>query len=106
LAQKNIVKFHDIKDWWTICYGHMTFKEENISLLEIAEHFLPPEPWEESTFKTWMHEVKEETGLKGKDLFMPIRRALTGQDHGPELKDLILLMGRPKVVNRLQTARA
>ncbi|HUX79883.1 MAG TPA: glutamate--tRNA ligase, partial [Alphaproteobacteria bacterium] len=47
LAQKNIVKFHDIKDWWTICYGHMTFKEENISLLEIAEHFLPPEPWEE-----------------------------------------------------------
>lgn len=106
LVQKNISKFHDIKEWWTICYGHKTFGEENVSLLEVAEHFLPPEPWDESTFKSWMNEVKEETGLKGKDLFMPIRRALTGQEHGPELKDLILLMGRPKVLNRLQTARA
>jgi glutamyl-tRNA synthetase len=106
LVQKNISKFHDIKEWWTICYGHKTFGEENVSLLEVAEHFLPPEPWDESTFKSWMSEVKEETGLKGKDLFMPIRRALTGQEHGPELKDLILLMGRPKVLNRLQTARA
>ena len=53
----------------------------------------------------WMR-LKQETGLKGKELFMPIRRALTGQEHGPELKDLILLMGRLKVLNRLQTARA
>jgi glutamyl-tRNA synthetase len=106
LVQKNISKFHDVKEWWTICYGHKTFGEENISLLEVAEHFLPPEPWDEYTFKTWMNEVKAETDLKGKDLFMPIRRALTGQDHGPELKDLILLMGRSKVLNRLQTARA
>ena len=66
LVQKNITKFHDIKEWWTICYGHKTFGEENMSLLEVAEHFLPPEPWDESTFQTWMNEVKEETGLKRK----------------------------------------
>ncbi len=105
LVQQNITKFHDIKDWWTICYGHKAFAIENKSLLEVAEHHLPPEPWEELTFKTWIDNVKEETGLKGKDLFMPIRRALTGKEHGPELKDLILLMGRPKVLHRLQTAR-
>lgn len=106
LIQKNITKFHDVKEWWAICYGHKTFPEDNVHLLEVAEHHLPHEPWDENTFKAWMHEVKEETGLKGKDLFMPIRRALTGQEHGPELKDLILLMGRPKILNRLQTARA
>ncbi len=105
LIQKNLDKFHDLKEWWIICYGHKSFREENKNLLEIAEHFLPPEPWDEDTFKTWMNEVREETGLKGKDLFMPIRRALTGQEHGPELKDLILVMGRPKILNRLQTAR-
>jgi len=106
LVQKNITKFQDIKEWWTICYGHKAFAEENKSLLETAEYSLPPEPWDESTFKSWMDNVKEETDLKGKDLFMPIRRALTGKEHGPELKDLILLMGRPKVLNRLQSARA
>lgn len=104
LIQKNIAKFQDVKEWWHICYGHKSFAEENKTLLEVAQHFLPPEPWDDSTFGLWMHQVKEETGLKGKDLYMPIRRALTGQDHGPELKDLILLMGRSKVFNRLQTA--
>lgn len=106
LIQKNITRFQDVKKWWTICNGHKSFKEDNKSLLETAEHFLPSEPWDENTFKAWMDDVKQDTGLKGKDLFMPIRKALTGEEHGPELKDLILLMGRPKVLNRLQTARA
>lgn len=106
LVQKNIMKFRDVKEWWAICYGHKTFSEGNILLLEAAERFLPLEPWDEATFKNWMDQVKEETGFKGKDLFMPIRRALTGQDHGPELKELILLMGRPKILHQLQTARA
>ena len=105
LIQKNIRRFQDVKEWWSICYGHRSFREENKSLLEIAEHYLPPIPWDESTFKTWMNEVKAVTELQGKKLFMPIRQALTGQEHGPELKDLILLMGRSKVLHRLQTAR-
>lgn len=105
LVQKNITRLQDIKEWITICYGHKSFKEENKSLLESAEHLLPTEPWDNATFKTWMEDVKQETGCKGKDLYMPIRRALTGQEHGPELKDLILVMGRSKVLNRLQSAR-
>jgi glutamyl-tRNA synthetase len=105
LVQKNIGKFSECKEWATICYGHKAYLTENISLLEVAEQTLPLEPWDESTFKAWMDEVKQETGLKGKDLFMPIRQALTGQEHGPELKDLILLMGRSKVLSRLQSAR-
>ena len=106
LIQKNTEKFHDTKEWWDICYGHKSFSAENKGFLDVAIHALPPEPWDDSTFKTWIADVKAETGFKGKELFMPLRRALTGKEHGPELKDLILLMGRPKVLQRLENASA
>jgi glutamyl-tRNA synthetase len=46
--------------------------------------------------------VKEKTGASGKSLFMPLRLALTAQSHGPELKYLLPLMGRDKVLSRLK----
>lgn len=105
LAQQNIQKLEDVKEWWEICYGPQVYSEANTALLEAAETCLPPAPWEETTFKTWADQIKHATGLKGKDLFIPLRRALTGQTHGPELKDLILVMGRIQVLKRLQAAR-
>jgi glutamyl-tRNA synthetase len=45
--------------------------------------------------------VKEKTGAKGKALFMPLRQALTGLDHGPELAALLPLIGRDKALRRL-----
>ena len=46
--------------------------------------------------------VQKETGVKGKQLFMPIRVAVTGQTHGPELPNTIALLGRDKVLSRLK----
>jgi glutamyl-tRNA synthetase len=66
-----------------------------------AAALLPAAPWDETTWKSWTDAVKTETGRKGKDLFMPLRRALTGMDHGPELAVLLPLIGRDKVLNRL-----
>lgn len=63
---------------------------------------LPPEPWDATTWKTWTDAIKAATGRKGKDLFMPLRLALTGRDHGPELAQLLPLIGREKVVDRLR----
>jgi glutamyl-tRNA synthetase len=45
--------------------------------------------------------VKAETGRKGKALFMPLRLALTGLDHGPELASLLPLIGRERALERL-----
>jgi glutamyl-tRNA synthetase len=45
--------------------------------------------------------VKEQTGAKGKGLFMPLRRALTGMDHGPEMGPLLPLIGHEKASRRL-----
>jgi nondiscriminating glutamyl-tRNA synthetase len=46
--------------------------------------------------------VQKSTGFKGKQLFMPIRAALTGQTHGPDLNQSIALLGKQKVINRLR----
>ncbi|QAY67834.1 glutamate--tRNA ligase [Paenibacillus protaetiae] len=50
--------------------------------------------------------VQKETGFKGKQLFMPIRAALTGQTHGPDLNQSIVLLGRDKVISRLKSRLA
>ncbi len=54
------------------------------------------------SIKDAIKQVQKETGCKGKALFMPIRAALTGQTHGPDLNQSIVLLGKAKVLNRLQ----
>jgi glutamyl-tRNA synthetase len=46
--------------------------------------------------------VKEKTGRKGKELFMPLRLALTGREHGPEMKTVFALLGRDRAEKRLR----
>jgi glutamyl-tRNA synthetase len=66
-----------------------------------AAKSLPSEPWDSSTWKTWTDALKLVSGRKGKQLFMPLRLALTGLDHGPELATLLPLIGRQKAMDRL-----
>jgi glutamyl-tRNA synthetase len=61
---------------------------------------LPPEPWDHETWKAWTDRVKQESGRKGRALFMPLRLALTGRSSGPELADLLPLMGRERILAR------
>ena len=55
-------------------------------------------------WKTLTGALKERTGRKGPDLFKPLRHALTGSAHGPELAPLLLLMGGARVIARLEHA--
>ena len=57
--------------------------------------------WDGTTWKSWTEAVKVATGRKGKALFMPLRLALTGLDHGPELAQLLPLIGRDRALERL-----
>ena len=63
---------------------------------------LPPEPWNEETWGAWTKAVAAETGAKGRGLFHPLRLALTGLEHGPELKKLLPLIGRDRTLARLK----
>ena len=57
------------------------------------------EPWRELT-----SELKATTGKKGRELFHPLRLALTGRESGPEMAGLIARMGRDRAVQRLEAA--
>ena len=67
-----------------------------------AAMLLPPEPWDEGTWQAWTAALGAATGAKGRALYHPLRLALTGADHGPELKKLLPLIGRAKALARLK----
>ena len=58
--------------------------------------------WEPELIKELIKEVGVELGIKGKDLFMPIRIAVSGMAHGPELPDTIYLLGKEKIIKKLE----
>jgi glutamyl-tRNA synthetase len=100
-VRPNLTRLADIRDWWVVANGPVTPAIDDADFIARAAALLPAAPWDETTWKSWTDAVKTETGRKGKDLFMPLRRALTGMDHGPELAVLLPLIGRDKVLNRL-----
>jgi len=58
-----------------------------------------------SDWKAWVNMVKQQTGKKGKDLFMPLRVALSGALHGPEMSRIVAFLGRDGIAERLEFAR-
>lgn len=91
----------EAKEWWDVAYGTLTPTVQDNELLASAVTVLPAGPWDSTTFGAWTAAVKEKTGKSGKQLFMPLRLALTGREHGPEMRDLLPLMDRSKVEARL-----
>ncbi|MFL5157776.1 MAG: glutamate--tRNA ligase, partial [Microvirga sp.] len=81
--------------------GPVTPVIEDKAFIEAATNVLPPTPWDAATWKAWTEAVKTATGVKGKALFMPLRLALTGLDHGPELGALLPLIGPERAKARL-----
>lgn len=100
-VRPNLEKLADIKSWWDVTHNPVNADIADTAFTEAAAEVLPPAPWNETTFNTWINAVKEKTGKKGKELFMPIRIALTGMEHGPELPVLLPLLGPEKVKDRL-----
>ncbi|MCL7998192.1 glutamate--tRNA ligase [Brucella sp. 21LCYQ03] len=101
----NLERFNDAAHWWQIITGNLPEKpelsEEDQAFVKEAFTLLPAEPWDKQTWKVWTDAVKAATGRKGKTLFMPLRLALTGQLHGPELADLLVLIGHERTKSRL-----
>lgn len=105
-VRANLQTVDDIKVWESICHKELTPVIEDADLTAKAAELLPTEPWTEDTFGLWMNDVKAQTGKKGKDLFHPVRKALTGLDNGPELKVLLPLIGYERAVKRLKGQKA
>ena len=97
----NLDQFLDVCDWWRVVDGEIIAVVEDADFCRTAAGLLPPDPWDEKTWSLWTQAVKAATGRKGRELFHPLRLALTGRETGPELAKLLPLIGRAKSLARL-----
>jgi len=106
VVRPNLERLADLAAWWQVTHAPVTPEIADPAFTARAAALLPPEPWDETTWGGWIEQVKADTGVKGKALFLPLRLALTGREHGPELKNLLPLIGRARALARLSGAVA
>ncbi|MFI0845467.1 glutamate--tRNA ligase [Mesorhizobium sp. IMUNJ 23232] len=104
VVRGNIDTVADALPWWRMLRDGPAaapeFSDEDRDFLRAAFDLLPEEPWDGTTWKTWTRAVFQETKRKGKVLYMPLRLALTGLASGPELAELLPLLGREGTLAR------
>lgn len=102
----NLDLMSEARGYWDVVAGTIVppVIEGETDFLHKARDLLPQEPWDTEIWSSWTNALKQATGRKGKALFMPLRLALTGEEHGPEMKALLPLMGRARAVLRLDIA--
>jgi glutamyl-tRNA synthetase len=106
----NVDMLSELRHWWDVVGGSIVppVQEEEAAFLLQALEALPPDlpeqPWDETTWASWTAALRDSSGRKGRPLFHPLRLALTGEEKGPELRDLLPLMGHERVAGRLRIA--
>jgi len=101
-SQNNIVFLKDIEIWFKAIENIIDFKDYDIPeiLINTAIENIPDEPFTYDTWDTWVKSISVKTGLKGKNLYMPLRLILTGKEKGPELKNFLPLLDRQTILNK------
>jgi glutamyl-tRNA synthetase len=94
VTRENISTRQEIAIWWALCSEGTDplIDDEDAEFITTAKSLLPETPWTNETWKAWTTAVKEATGRKGKGLFMPLRKAMTGMEHGPDMSKLMPLL--------------
>jgi len=103
ILRANITRLSDLRDWKNIIVGRITpvIANDDREFISAAATALPSGNLTPETWSVWTAALKEQTGRKGKSLFMPLRLAITGLDHGPEMAPLLPIIGREKLLERL-----
>ena len=103
----NVERVADAADWWQVVTGPITpptLDEETRAYLAQAADAVESLVWGEDPWHALTGALKAATGRKGKALFLPLRQALTGRDHGPDMAALLPLIGREGAAERLRAA--
>ncbi len=97
----NIASLDDVAGWWAFFQNGPDapmVEDEDTDFIAQAFDMLGEPPYADDTWSTWTAAVKDATGRKGKGLFMPLRKAVTGRERGPEMAEVMpLLQTKPKV---------
>lgn len=102
----NLSHVHEAADWWRLVTGPIAqpdFADDDRAYLAEAARLLA---WGDDPWHALTNALKEATGRKGKSLFLPLRQALTGMDHGPDMAELLPLIGEAEARARLERAAA
>jgi glutamyl-tRNA synthetase len=102
----NLARLDEAAIWRQVVEGEIAPIVEDREFLELAASRLPDGAWDQSTWAVWTKELRTLTGRKGRELFHPLRLALTGRESGPELAALLPLIGRAKALARLSAPSA
>ncbi|WP_298335971.1 glutamate--tRNA ligase [uncultured Erythrobacter sp.] len=100
-VQPNIATVDEVSEWWRLVTGPIyqpEFSAEDRAYLAQAAETLT---WSDDPWGALTSALKEATGRKGKQLFLPLRQALTGMNHGPDMGELLPLIGEEKARSRL-----
>jgi len=99
--KNNIYFFSESLEWLEIIKSTDIYDTESKDFLKQAAEVLPNSPYNTQSWEEWTSLIKDKTGKKGKELFMPLRIALTGREKGPELKYLLPLLTRDYILKKL-----
>ncbi|WP_420381393.1 glutamate--tRNA ligase [Novosphingobium sp.] len=102
----NLTRVSEAADWWQVIKGPIAapdFDAETRAFLTEAAACAATSDWTQDPWSALTAMLKDRTGRKGKPLFLPLRQALTGMDHGPDMKALLPLIGRDEALARLLT---
>lgn len=100
-VKPNLSSLAQVADWWALLRQPIQPVIEDAGFTSQAAQLLPQGEWSEQSWHEFVDAVKAQTGRKGKELFMPLRLALTGRTDGPELPKVFALLGREKASARL-----
>jgi glutamyl-tRNA synthetase len=94
VTRDNISTLNDLESWWSLFRdgADPVIEDEDTAFVAEAIALLPEGPFDADTWSNWTAAVKEATGRKGRGLFMPLRKALTGQAHGPDMASVMPLL--------------
>lgn len=101
-VRPNLTRLNEARRWYHVCFETIQPIVADADFVARAAAVLPPEPWDKETWGRWTSALKEQTGRGGRALFHPLRLALTGAEHGPELKSLLPMIGRTTAERRLR----
>ena len=103
LVRANVEKLGDAAGWSTAIFAPMPgqIADEDAEFCQAAADCLP-DIVSDDTWSEWTGVLKDKTGRKGKSLFMPLRRALTGRNRGPEMGEILKLLGSDRAKKRLR----
>jgi glutamyl-tRNA synthetase len=103
-VRPNLHTVAEAADWWGVIEGPIdgTDAAGDADYLQAAARVAGTIDWAGDPWHALTDALKRETGRKGKALFLPLRRALTGREHGPDMAALLPLIGRERAIARLQ----